>query len=391
MRPLRIGLNLVYLVRRAGGVGTYARELIPELLQAEPGSRIVAFVSRELDSEDRSAPWAAEIEWVQLPVTVTHGPAWNGLRVLRAQWATQPQAASRRGLDVIHGMANIAPLVAPGVATVVTLLDLIWLRDPGTMTSREILAMKSSAIPSARTADRVIAISKAAQEDIVGTLGLRRDRISVTPLGVRVEGRVAPSPESELRAQLDLGSQPVVLCVSQKRTHKNMAGLIRAMVGLDALLVLPGSPTPHELELRRLAQELGISGQVRFPGWLDEPQLERLYRIASCFALPSFQEGFGLTVLEAMGRGVPVCCSNTSSLPEVVGDAGLMFNPEDVDDIRLAIGRLLADRRLAAELAERGRRRSRIFTWRRTAEATLDVYRRAIDERRLLSLDWRRR
>jgi glycosyltransferase involved in cell wall biosynthesis len=391
MRPLRIGLNLVYLTRHAGGVGTYARELIPELLQAEPGCRIVAFVSRELDSEDRSAPWAAEIEWVQLPVTVTHGPGWNAFRLLRAQWATEPWGASRRGLDVIHGMANIAPLVAPGVATVVTLLDLIWLRDPGTMTFREILAMKCSAIPSVRTADRVIAISRAAREDMVETLGLRRDRISVTPLGVRVEGRAAPSPESELRAQLELGSQRVVLCVSQKRTHKNMAGLIRAMVGLDALLVLPGSPTHHEVELRRLAQELGISAQVRFPGWLEEPQLERLYRLASCFVLPSFQEGFGLPALEAMGRGVPVCCSNTSSLPEVVGDAGLMFNPEDVDDIRLAIGRLLADRGLAAELAERGRQRSSMFTWRRTADATLEVYRRAIDERRLLSLDRRRR
>jgi glycosyltransferase involved in cell wall biosynthesis len=130
---------------------------------------------------------------------------------------------------------------------------------------------------------------------------------------------------------------------------------------------------------------------VCFPEWLEEEQLEGLYRLAACFALPSFEEGFGLTVLEAMARGVPVCCSGTSSLPEVVGDAGLLFDPHDVKSIRGALGRLLADRELAAELGERGRRRAREFTWRRTAEATMASYRRAIAGRRLLSVDRRGR
>ena len=145
--PLRVGLNLVYLVRRAGGAGTYARELIPELLLAEPGIRITAFASRELAAEDRAAAWAQEVDWVELPVTVTSG-----------------------------------------TATVVTLLDLIWMRHHDTMTARETLGMKLSAIPSARMADRVIAISAAARDDMAQTLGLDPARIDVTHLGVRNGG-----------------------------------------------------------------------------------------------------------------------------------------------------------------------------------------------------------
>jgi glycosyltransferase involved in cell wall biosynthesis len=375
---LRIGLNLVYLVRRSGGAGTYARELIPELLRAEPGTRITAFVSQELDPEDRRAPWSGEVEWVELPMTVTHGPPWNFLRSMRAQWWSQPRLAARRRLDVVHGLANVTPLFAPRVARVVTLLDLIWLRHSGTMTRRETIGMKASAIPSARRADRVIAISGAARDDLVRTLRLDPARVDVTHLGVSVDERAPAVGEPELRRRLELGDSPVVLCVSQKRTHKNLSSLVSAMAGLNAVLVLPGAPTPHEAELRALAEELGVSERVRFPPWLEDDELEGLYRLAACFALPSLEEGFGLPVLEAMARGVPVCCSNASSLPEVVGDAGLLFDPHDVDDIRDTVRRVLEDASFAEALATRGRERAREFTWRRTAESTLASYRRAI-------------
>jgi glycosyltransferase involved in cell wall biosynthesis len=389
MERLRIGLNLVFWTRRAGGVGTYARELIPELLAAEPGTRVTAFVSRELDERDRNAPWAGDVEWVTLPATVTHGPPWRSLLSLRAQWLAVPRLARQRGLDVVHGLAGIAPLAAPAVATVVTLHDLIWLRHPDSMNRRDTLAMKVTAIPSARMVDRVITGSGVARDDLVHTLGLDGARIDVVPHGVRATERPA-TPEAELRTRLDLGEAPVVLCVSQKRTHKNLSRLIQAVPGLgDAVLVLPGAPTPHEADLRRLAEELGINGQVRFLDWVSDEDLEGLYKTASSFVLPSFEEGFGLPVLEAMARGVPVCCSSASSLPEVAGDAALFFNPSDIREMQAAIRRLLEDSALAAQLQQRGRERAARFTWRRTAEATLASYRRAISRRRLLSFDRR--
>ena len=184
-----------------------------------------------------------------------------------------------------------------------------------------------------------------------------------------------------VRDRLGLGPEPVVLCVAAKRAHKNLDGLIRAIALLGELplqLVLPGSANDYERELRALAFELGIEGRVRFPGWVSDADLEDLYRMASCFVLPSFQEGFGLPVLEAMARGVPVACSNTSSLPEVVGDAALLFDPRQESQIAAQVGRLLSDEELARTLVERGHERCELFTWRRTAELTLDSYRRAL-------------
>ena len=148
--------------------------------------------------------------------------------------------------------------------------------------------------------------------------------------------------------------------------------------------MLVGSPTPHEAELRALAQELGVAGRIRFPGWLSDAQLEGLYRLAALFVLPSLEEGFGLPMLEAMRRGVPVACSNVSSLPEVVGPAAELFDPHDVDDMRAAIARVLGDGALAERLVEAGLdARTAQFTWEATARATLASYRRAIAARRV--------
>ena len=381
-RPLRIGLNLVYLEERSGGAGTYARELIPALLEAEPGTRITAFVSSEAPAWLDAAPWRPEIDVVTYPITVTHGPPGNFALTMGAQWIALPWQAARRRLDVVHGLANITPLAAPRVATVVTVLDLIWIRFAHTLDRRATVGMKLVTPPSAHRADRVIAISHAAKADLAQTLRLPESKIDVTHLGMHPrEQEAPPTPERELRERLGLGDGPVVLNVAQKREHKNQLGLIRAMEHLpEATLVLPGAPTPHEQELRRAAEPLG--GRVVFPDWLTDEDLSGLYALATCFVLPSFEEGFGLPILEAMGRGVPVACSNLSSLPEVAGDAAVLFDPHDPQDMARAIRRLLEDEALRDDLRVRGLARSRQFPWSATAAATLESYRRAIAGRR---------
>lgn len=379
---LRVGLNLFYWVRESGGSGTYARELIPELLRAEPGIRLTAFVSRELPEEVRREEWAGEIEWVTFPFTVTYGPPGNFVGTMASQWGAVPAMALRRRLDIVHGLANITPILAPRVKTISSLLDLIWLRHPETMDRRATIGMKMTAPPSAKRADRVIAISEAGKRDIAETLGIPESRIDVTHLGIRADG-VAPAVAGpELRERLGLGEGHVVLCVAQKRSHKNLLGLVRAFAKLpheQARLVLPGSPTPYEEVLRAEADRLGVAGRVVFPEWLERDELEGLYRLASCFVLPSFEEGFGLPILEAMARDVPVATSNVSSMPEVGGDAALYFDPHSPDEIADRIARLLDDPELRERQRGAGRARVTHFTWRRTAEATLDVYRRALE------------
>ena len=198
---------------------------------------------------------------------------------------------------------------------------------------------------------------------------------------------MTPTTEHQLRARLALGDGPVVLTVAAKKVHKNLARLVRAMAVVvqrwpDAKLVLPGNPTGHERELRELVAQLGIDANVAFPNYVDAADLEGLYALASCFVFPSLNEGFGLPILEAMRRGVPVACSDASALPEVAGDAALYFDPYSVADIARAVSDLLADRELAARLIARGRERQARFTWEAAAQATLESYAHAWHERR---------
>jgi alpha-1,3-rhamnosyl/mannosyltransferase len=157
--------------------------------------------------------------------------------------------------------------------------------------------------------------------------------------------------------------------------------LIEAFAQLERdpapVLVLPGYATSHEDELTRRIAELGISDRVRMLGWVNERELEGLYRSARCFVFPTLAEGFGLPVLEAMERGVPVACSNASSLPEVGGEAVRYFDPRDTADIGRAIGELLGDDRLAHDLAAAGLEQARKFSWEKTAQQTVASYRRA--------------
>ncbi len=228
----------------------------------------------------------------------------------------------------------------------------------------------------------MIADSQSTRDDLIGLLGVRSDRIDVVPLGLGGVRRDAPLPERETRARFELGERRVVLSLSAKRPHKNLLALIGALARIPAerrpLLVLPGYPTWHEAELRARAAEAGVAEDVRFLGWLSGEELEGLWALAEAFVFPSLYEGFGLPVLEAMARGVPVACSNASSLPEVAGDAALLFDPHDESAIAAALERLLGEEILREDLRARGLDRVSEFTWERTARLTLESYRRAL-------------
>jgi glycosyltransferase involved in cell wall biosynthesis len=225
--------------------------------------------------------------------------------------------------------------------------------------------------------------AESTRADLHRHLGMPPEKVDVVPLAARVPPDPRPTPEAQLRARLELGDRPLVLSLLAKRPHKNMPRLFRAVAAMDPggrpVLVVPGYPTPHEEELRVLARDLGIAELVRMPPWLPAADLEGLYRTAACVVFPSLYEGFGLPVLEAMARGVPVACSNRSSLPEVAGDAALVFDPEDVEAIRSAMERLLTDTALAERLSAAGRARAAMFTWERTAELTVGSYRQALE------------
>ena len=357
----------MFLVDEAGGAGRYALELVPGLLEVDPSLRLTVFVNRDAPTALADAPWANEVQWVRLPTRFSNRTHLPG------QAFALPLVAVRRRLDVVHSLANGGPPLTIGARRVVTLLDLIWLHQReawGTPAAVRTMALLTRI--SARTADRVITISDSARVDIVSNFGLAPEKVDVTPLGVRIPAKQPPRPSDAVA--------PVVLCVAQKRPYKNLGSLIHAVAQLPEerpTLVLPGAPTEHEAELRALAARLGVTDQVRFLAWVSDEELETLYAEATCFVLPSLIEGFGLPVLEAMARGVPVACSDRPALPEVAGDAALLFDPTDQAAVTDAVRRLINDPGLRAQLSTRGLERAKQFTWRRTAELTVASYRRA--------------
>jgi glycosyltransferase involved in cell wall biosynthesis len=262
----------------------------------------------------------------------------------------------------------------------VTVHDLIYRRFPETHAGIRALGMRVLVPLAVRRSDRVIADSEATREDLVELLGVARERIDVVPLGVGAPVHATRMPEVDVRRQLKLGDRRVLLSLSAKRPHKNIEALLDALASMPErpVLVIAGYPTAHEHTLQERARALGLEDDVRWVGWLDPAELEGLWALSSAFVFPSLYEGFGLPVLEAMARGVPVACSNASSLPEVAGDAALLFDPREPAQIAATLQELLTDAQLVARLRQAGTDRAAQFTWERTALAVLASYRRAL-------------
>jgi glycosyltransferase involved in cell wall biosynthesis len=366
---MHVGLNLIFLVPgETGGMEIAARELVPALAAAAPGTRFTAFVGRDAADVDLG------VDRTVLPVRASNRADW-----VRGEQLALPRAATRTGCHLVHSLASTGP-AGGHFRRITTVHDLNYRVVPEAHFGARALGMRVLVPLAVRRSHRVIAVSESTKQDLVRLLKADPDRVDVVPNGLGRPPRHPGTPERELRTRLDLGERPVLLCLSAKRPHKNLAGLIDALARIEPdrrpIAVLPGYPTPYEAELRARAAERDVD--VRLLAWLSDDDVEGLFAAASLFVYPSLYEGFGLPVLEAMARGVPVACSDRSSLPEVAGEAALLFDPTDPAAIARAIERLLGDRELAAELARRGRLRAAKFTWGRAARETLAVYDRAL-------------
>ncbi|HEY5194331.1 MAG TPA: glycosyltransferase family 1 protein [Solirubrobacteraceae bacterium] len=373
---MRVGLNLIFLVPgETGGMEVAARELIPALVKAAPDVRFTAFINREAAAA-KDGPWGELLPAVTVPVNARNRVQW-----VRGEQTLLPRLAAREGVDLVHSLASTAPAWGR-FRRVVTVHDLIYARFPEAHAGIRDLGMRMLVPLAVRRSDRVIVDSHSTQRDLVELLGTPAERIDVVPLGIGTVARCEPLPERELRERLGLGERSVALSLSAKRPHKNLSALIGALARIPVerrpLLVLPGYPTAHEAELRERARSGGVEGDVRFLDWLSGEEFEGLWQVAKAFVYPSLYEGFGLPVLEAMVRGVPVACSNASSLPEVAGDAALLFDPHDERAIATALERLLSDPAEVERLRAHGFERAREFTWERTTRLTLESYGRVL-------------
>ncbi len=368
---IRVGINMLFLTERAGGVGRYAVELAAALSRRSD-VELTLFIARDDPCCLRSEAWAHRVRFTVMPVS-----RLDRRRYLAASFAGVPATAAVQQLDVLHSPANTGPFYCPGVRSIITVHDLIWHHAGERWGCRTAVAeMRRASALTVPRAGRVITGSAASAADIVAVLGVDPLKVDVVPLGVSAPGSGDVTPETELRSRFALGDSQVLLCVAQKRPYKRQEVLVRALQELSpgVMLVLPGAPTDYETYLREVAASIGVADRVVFPAWVSQPDLEGLYRLATCFALPSEFEGFGLPVLESMARGLAVACSDRAALPELAAGAAVLFDPDDQAATTRAVASILADSELRETLKAAGLQRAAAFTWDRTAEATVGTY-----------------
>jgi glycosyltransferase involved in cell wall biosynthesis len=353
----------------SGGPETYLRGLAPELARAAPGSRFTVVTTPSGAHALRADGWS---DWAEIRSL----PCEDGQRLRRtpAEQVALPLLARRLRVDLLHSLASVAPIRA-GVPAAITLHDVTFLRTR-TFSRVTTAGMGWVISRASRNAQALLAGSAAARDEICSVLGLNPAAFTVVSHGAGRPANVDPADKQVIRRRHSLGATRVVLCVGAKRPHKNQELLLRALPLLpeDVTLALVGHAEPYEQELRRLGDQLGVQSRVRHIGYVSDAELESLWRLAGCAAFPTRGEGFGLPVLEAMARGVPVACSDIPVLREVGGAVPHYFPPDDEAAAARAIEAALND----PKSVRAGVDRAALFSWEKAAHGTLAAYDKAL-------------
>jgi glycosyltransferase involved in cell wall biosynthesis len=352
-----------------GGMGTYVRELVPALARLDPELEVTLFHSR-FDVELPEA-WMADYKVVELE---------HGIRRLYPAWALAgrpPLPGDLSGLDLVHSPVPAAvPPPGPSQPLVVTIHDLAFLEFPALYPRQWRLMYRAALARAVRSADAIITVSRHTAEDLGRRTRVDQRKVHVIPLAASL-----PASESDTTEVLDRLKirTPYLLFVGTLEPRKNLVRLVRAYRRIA------GRGAPHSLVLagpigwrpQALLREISLEGpgQIILTGYTKPEDLDALYRGAEALVYPSLYEGFGLPLLEAMGRGTPCLVSTSSSLPEVAGEAALPVDPRSVTGLAEAMERIVTDRELSARLRQAGLARAARFSWEGTARLTLDVYR----------------
>ena len=354
----RIGVNALYLIPgRVGGTEIYLCELLRALATIDSVNDYFVFTNMETDSD--LVPRHPNFHWKPQAVHAHIRPA----RILWEQ-IVLPIEAARYRLDVLFNPGFTAPVFAP-CRQVTVFHDLQHKRHPEYFRWFDLPFWRLLLWASAHRSHRLIAVSEATRADLLSFYRIPAERVTVVHHGV--ESAFSHLGRSETETYL--------LCVSTLHPHKNVPRLIRAYgrKKRDFRLILAGMRGFHTRAIEALIAEMGLQDAVQVTGWVSRDDLYELYARARAFIYPSTFEGFGMPVLEALAAGIPTACSDIPPLREVAGDATLFFDPLDEDAIAAAIERVMIDHSLRERLAQAGPERARPFTWKRSAEQTLEA------------------
>ncbi|MDQ6707678.1 MAG: glycosyltransferase family 4 protein [Acidobacteriota bacterium] len=290
--------------------------------------------------------------------------------------------------ELVH-VQYTAPLFCP-VPVIVTIHDVSFLEHPQYFKRGRGMQLRLTVARTVRSAARVLTVSEFSRNRIAKAYGLDPDKISVAPYAASSSFRVINREHATQHVRSHFGlSEPFVLSVGDLQPRKNHIGLIaaftklvRAHPALRHQLVLVGKDTWFGAQVHEAARNSGVADRIRFTGFVPDEDLLKLYNACDCFAFPSFYEGFGIPILEAMACGRAVVCSNTSAMPEVADGAGILFDPHSTEEITRAMADVLLDAELRARMERLGLQRATLFNWQKTAERTLEVYREVAERNR---------
>ncbi len=360
---IALDARLVYY-RRYSGIGQYIVHLAEELPALKPDWQFTLIHSRK----DRSMP----------PPLARSMPAWTPSHH-RFEQIVFPIELRRLKIDLLHSPDFIPPFRGD-FTRIITVHDLNFLYYPQFLTADSRRYYNDQIERAVSVADHILADSRATKNDLIKLLNVSAEKISSVWLAPNpIFHPIDPAALSGPRSRLQLPDR-FILFTGTFEPRKNIAGLLRAYRSLldrtheSIDLILAGSRGWLFDETRALIEQLHLTDRVRLIEAPSDPDLVALYNLATVFVLPSYYEGFGLTVLEAMACGTACIISNRGSLPEVGGDAALIVDPDDESQLTAALERVLSDPQLRSNLKQRGLSRVKEFSWQRCARETSEVY-----------------
>lgn len=363
----RIGISSEWIGQQVGGPERYARELIDHVVRQGNGHDYRIFLTasgerafgRRAETRVRTHSSLWDSRWYFIPIGLPWSTLLHRVDLLHATFACPPWCPVGPIVLTVHDVStDVHPeLFRPAVSRRVR-----WLLKAGV--SR---------------AARVLVPTEATRRELLEFYDVDPEKLRVIPYGTdHVAAMRGGGGTSETKRHS--GGPPIVLYVGRFHVRKNLERLLEAFAAtesrtkLGARLVLAGKDFLNRDRVLEKIGELGLKDDVSCPGHVDDVELDRLYGNASLFVYPSLHEGFGFPPLEAMRRGIPVMASNVSAMPEVLGDGARLVDPYDVPAMGDAMDRLLQNGVERRHLSELGRKRAQIYTWSRTAAATVAVY-----------------
>ncbi len=373
---MRVAINLLQLPPgRFEGVTTYVKKLIERLPQVGPDDQYYVFHQPGLEIAQQLDTRITTVAFAQPGlISKAHRKALSlaRIKVPNSQAKKIRDYAKREQIDIIHYPFSSIPVTEQklGVPAVLSVMDIQHEFFPELFSASDLLARRLAYQSSAESADSIIAISEFTKQTLVDKFKIPADKIHV----VYLSGDVSAKPD----LSIDLPERFMYFPAADWK-HKNHARLFRALAqlkkqGFNGKLVLTGVQSDNQAQLQKLMGELGLEDSIIHLGQISFDQVSGVFQRARMLIYPSLFEGFGIPPLEAMSVGVPVACSDTTSLPEVVGDAAVIFDPTDEKAIAEAIKKVWDDENLRARLINKGRKQAAKFSWSRMAEDTHATY-----------------